>query len=89
MPLTKVVVSRAAFFLLRFDFAHAATDLPVPSRFSFVLLQVTNTVSQAEHLKQANGKLEIMDVSPVLAESIRRVGPSSLLPDCCRCIVPP
>lgn len=35
-------------------------------------IAVTNTVSQTEHLKRADGKLEIMDVSPVLAESIRR-----------------
>jgi len=37
------------------------------------LLQVSNTICQTEHIKQANGKLEIMDISPVLAESIRRV----------------
>lgn len=36
-------------------------------------LQVSNTICQTEHIKQANGKLEIMDISPVLAESIRRV----------------
>lgn len=36
---------------------------------------VTNTICQTEHLKQSNGKLEVMDVSPVLAESIRRVSP--------------
>jgi len=34
---------------------------------------VTNTICQTEHLKQAGGKLEVMDISPVLAESIRRV----------------
>ena len=34
---------------------------------------VTNTICQTEHLKQAQGKLEVMDISPVLAESIRRV----------------
>lgn len=37
--------------------------------------QVTNTIAQVEHQKQAKGKLEIMDISPVLAESIRRVSP--------------
>ncbi|KWU45444.1 phosphoribosyl pyrophosphokinase [Rhodotorula sp. JG-1b] len=42
------------------------------SKMPLTKVVVTNTVSQAEHLKQANGKLEIMDVSPVLAESIRR-----------------
>lgn len=36
-------------------------------------LQVTNTICQTEHLRQSAGKLEIMDISPVLAESIRRV----------------
>lgn len=35
-------------------------------------LAVTNTISQTEHLKQAEGKMDVMDVSPVLAESIRR-----------------
>ena len=38
--------------------------------------QVSNTINQVEHMKQAQGKLEIMDISPVLAESIRRVRPS-------------
>lgn len=71
MPLTKVVVSPWHFWpdsgpCTRWP---AADSWPGPRRTS----QVTNTVSQAEHLKQANGKLEIMDVSPVLAESIRRV----------------
>ena len=68
MPLTKVVVSRSAFFSSVLTLRTAATE------FAIQPPQVTNTVSQAEHLKQANGKLEIMDVSPVLAESIRRVG---------------
>lgn len=43
---------------------------------------VTNTICQTEHLKQSggrNGKLEIMDISPVLAESIRRVSTFSTL----------
>lgn len=53
------------------------------------VLQVSNTINQAEHMKQAQGKLEIMDISPVLAESIRRVRPSlplssqSAPADCC------
>lgn len=34
---------------------------------------VTNTICQTEHVKQGAGKLEIMDISPVLAESIRRI----------------
>lgn len=43
---------------------------------------VTNTICQTEHLKQSggrHGKLEIMDISPVLAESIRRVSPLSTI----------
>lgn len=46
---------------------------------------VTNTICQTEHLKQSggrHGKLEIMDISPVLAESIRRVSPLSTLLPC-------
>ncbi|GAA5921867.1 hypothetical protein JCM21900_004886 [Sporobolomyces salmonicolor] len=42
------------------------------AKLPLVKLVVSNTISQAEHLKQAHGKLEIMDISPVLAESIRR-----------------
>lgn len=42
------------------------------SKLPLVKLVVTNTIAQAEHQKQARGKLEIMDISPVLAESIRR-----------------
>jgi ribose-phosphate pyrophosphokinase len=34
--------------------------------------QVTNTINQRETMKFAEGKLETMDVSPILAESIRR-----------------
>jgi hypothetical protein len=34
--------------------------------------QVTNTINQRETMKFAQGKLETMDVSPILAESIRR-----------------
>lgn len=44
-----------------------------PARAYAALAQVSNTISQAEHVKQADGKLEVMDISPVLAESIRRV----------------
>lgn len=68
MPITKVVVSRPPG-LLKDRVQTYAADTPPVSR------QVTNTVPQGEHLKQAEGKLEIMDVSPVLAESIRRVRP--------------
>ncbi|KAF8319440.1 phosphoribosyl pyrophosphokinase [Clavulina sp. PMI_390] len=35
-------------------------------------LVVTNSVPQTKHAAIANGKLDIMDVSPLLAESIRR-----------------
>ena len=35
--------------------------------------QVSNTVCQRETQRMANGKLEVMDISPMLAESIRRV----------------
>ncbi|KAH8917841.1 phosphoribosyl pyrophosphokinase [Atractiella rhizophila] len=35
-------------------------------------LVVTNTISQKEHLKVAGDKIEVIDISPVLAESIRR-----------------
>lgn len=37
------------------------------------LFQVTNTICQKEKVTHAQGKLESMDVSPLLAESIRRV----------------
>lgn len=43
------------------------------SKLPIEKIVVTNTICQTEHLKQGNGKLEIMDISPVLAESIRRV----------------
>jgi ribose-phosphate pyrophosphokinase len=36
------------------------------------LSQVTNTISNSEKVAPTNGKLEIMDVSAVIAESIRR-----------------
>ncbi|BGP12795.1 hypothetical protein JCM10213_008056 [Rhodosporidiobolus nylandii] len=42
------------------------------AKMPLVKVVVSNTISQVEHLKQADGKLEIMDISPVLAESIRR-----------------
>ena len=35
--------------------------------------QVTNTICQKRKVAQAQGKLESMDVSPLLAESIRRM----------------
>jgi len=35
-------------------------------------LVVTNTVPQSENVKASEGKLDILDVSPLLAESIRR-----------------
>jgi phosphoribosylpyrophosphate synthetase len=41
-------------------------DLPLEQ------LIVTNTISQRENAKHVGSKLETMDVSPVLAESIRR-----------------
>ncbi|KAK4057615.1 ribose phosphate diphosphokinase subunit prs4 [Microbotryomycetes sp. JL221] len=42
------------------------------SKLPLEKLVVSNTICQTEHVKQAAGKLEIMDISPVLAESIRR-----------------
>ncbi|GJN91665.1 hypothetical protein Rhopal_004688-T1 [Rhodotorula paludigena] len=42
------------------------------AKMPLVKVVVSNTISQAEHVKQADGKLEVMDISPVLAESIRR-----------------
>lgn len=35
-------------------------------------LVVTNSVPQSAHVKSSQGKLDILDVSPLLAESIRR-----------------
>ena len=64
LPLKKLVV-RALFsvcFSLRLTISRS---------------QVTNTICQTEHLRQGAGKLEIMDISPVLAESIRRVSRDS------------
>lgn len=60
MPLVKVVVRCAFACLSRSPCANASS-------------QVSNTVCQTEHFKTAQGKLEVMDISPVLAESIRRV----------------
>ncbi|MBW0561958.1 hypothetical protein O181_101673, partial [Austropuccinia psidii MF-1] len=42
------------------------------ARLPVLKLVVTNTVDQKRHVEESNGKLEVMDVSPVLAESIRR-----------------
>ncbi|GAA5984034.1 hypothetical protein JCM11641_005574 [Rhodosporidiobolus odoratus] len=42
------------------------------AKMPLVKVVVSNTISQAEHKKQAGDKLEVMDISPVLAESIRR-----------------
>ncbi|SCZ90295.1 BZ3500_MvSof-1268-A1-R1_Chr1-3g01899 [Microbotryum saponariae] len=42
------------------------------ARLPLEKLVVSNTICQTEHLKQAHGKLEVMDISPVVAESIRR-----------------
>lgn len=36
-------------------------------------LVVTNTICQKSNISRSNGKLETMDVSPVIAEAIRRV----------------
>lgn len=53
--------------LLSGDAAAALNALPL------VRLVVTNTVCQNSHKELAQGKLEVMDVAPLLAESIRRV----------------
>ncbi|BGP21692.1 ribose phosphate diphosphokinase subunit prs4 [Rhodotorula toruloides] len=42
------------------------------AKMPLVKVVVSNTVCQTEHIKKAQGKLEVMDISPVLAESIRR-----------------
>ncbi|BGP28882.1 ribose phosphate diphosphokinase subunit prs4 [Rhodotorula toruloides] len=42
------------------------------AKMPLVKVVVSNTVCQTEHFKKAQGKLEVMDISPVLAESIRR-----------------
>ncbi|TNY18981.1 phosphoribosyltransferase-like protein [Rhodotorula diobovata] len=42
------------------------------AKMPIVKVVVSNTINQVEHMKQAQGKLEVMDISPVLAESIRR-----------------
>ncbi|BGO92892.1 hypothetical protein NBRC10512_008012 [Rhodotorula toruloides] len=42
------------------------------AKMPLVKVVVSNTVCQTEHFKTAQGKLEVMDISPVLAESIRR-----------------
>lgn len=70
LPLEKIVVRCLA-------------SLRLSSFLSLTLLlhaQVSNTIAQTEHMKQANGKLEVMDVSPVIAESIRRVSPHAQCP---------
>lgn len=64
LPLEKIVVRCRVSSFRR---------LGAPAHLASLLLQVSNTICQTEHIKQANGKLEIMDISPVLAESIRRV----------------
>ncbi|KAM0750168.1 phosphoribosyl pyrophosphokinase [Meredithblackwellia eburnea MCA 4105] len=43
------------------------------SRLPIEKIVVSNTICQTEHVRQAPNKLEIMDISPVLAESIRRI----------------
>lgn len=35
-------------------------------------IQVTNTIPNEERVRETDGKLEVMDVSAVIAESIRR-----------------
>ncbi|GAA5832243.1 hypothetical protein JCM11251_004291 [Rhodosporidiobolus azoricus] len=42
------------------------------AKMPIVKVVVSNSISQTEHLKRADGKLEVMDIAPVLAESIRR-----------------
>ena len=42
-------------------------------RLYCIFLQVTNTICQRNKVAEANGKLESMDISPLLAESIRRM----------------
>lgn len=53
--------------LLSDDAIEKVTEMPIEK------LVVTNTICQNNKLKEANGKLEIMDISSLLAESIRRV----------------
>lgn len=43
------------------------------SKLPIEKLVVSNTICQTEHIRQAHGRLEVMDISPVLAESIRRI----------------
>ena len=43
------------------------------NRLNGGFLQVTNTICQRNKVAEANGKLESMDISPLLAESIRRM----------------
>ncbi|KAI9630163.1 hypothetical protein KEM48_012193 [Puccinia striiformis f. sp. tritici PST-130] len=52
--------------LLSGDAVSKLANLPV------LKLVVTTTIDQRSHISESNGKLETMDISPLLAESIRR-----------------
>ncbi|KAI5474514.1 hypothetical protein MNV49_003121 [Pseudohyphozyma bogoriensis] len=62
----KTIYAVVSHGLLSGESMSALSQLPIEK------LVVSNTICQTEHLKQARGKLEIMDISPVIAESIRR-----------------
>ncbi|EGG08702.1 uncharacterized protein MELLADRAFT_42818 [Melampsora larici-populina 98AG31] len=62
----KAVYAIVSHGLLSGDAMTKLAGLPV------LRLVVTNSIDQVRHLDQASGQLEVMDLSPVLAESIRR-----------------
>ncbi|KAH9811409.1 phosphoribosyltransferase-like protein [Melampsora americana] len=62
----KAVYAIISHGLLSGDAMTKLASLPV------LRLVVTNSIDQVRHLDQASGQLEVMDLSPVLAESIRR-----------------
>ncbi|KAG0147021.1 hypothetical protein CROQUDRAFT_656678 [Cronartium quercuum f. sp. fusiforme G11] len=62
----KAVYAIVSHGLLSGDAINRLAALPV------LKLIVTNSIDQKSHHAMAEGKLEVMDVSPVLAESIRR-----------------
>ncbi|CAH7685233.1 ribose-phosphate pyrophosphokinase [Phakopsora pachyrhizi] len=63
---SKAVYAIVSHGLLSGDALSRLSDLPV------LKLVVTNTIDQKLHFQKSSGKLETMDVSPILAESIRR-----------------
>ncbi|POW10032.1 hypothetical protein PSHT_08987 [Puccinia striiformis] len=62
----KAVYAIVSHGLLSGDAVSKLANLPV------LKLVVTTTIDQRSHISESNGKLETMDISPLLAESIRR-----------------